>query len=53
MRKASRWYYFLPGGVYALGPTTETFTTERAARAYIRECWDMSRLPRGTQVWRA
>jgi hypothetical protein len=51
--KSSRWYFFFPGNVYAYGPTTQRFTTERAVRKHIRECWGLKRLPRGFAYWRA
>jgi hypothetical protein len=53
MIKFSRWYYFFPGNVYAYGPTTGTFSNERAVREHIKECWELQRLPRGFSVWRA
>lgn len=52
MNPSTRWYYFLPGGVYALGPTTHRFRTERQARAHIRKVWGVRRLPNGTNLWR-
>jgi len=48
-----RWYYHLPGQVYAYGPTTQQFATERDAREHIRRSWGFVRLPRGTEVWKA
>jgi hypothetical protein len=51
---ASRWYFKFRADAYALGPTTQRFTNERAARAYIAKTWGTDgRLPRGTEVWRA
>ena len=52
-RKESRWYYFFPGNVYAYGPTTEAYASEREVRALIRQWWKLRRLPRGFQLWRA
>lgn len=47
-----RWYYRLPGSAYANGPTGP-FASEREARAYLREIYDLVKLPRGTEVWPA
>ena len=51
--KSKRWYYFLPGGVYALGPSIAK--SERAMREIILRSWypGRKRLPRGVQVWKA
>jgi len=49
----SRWYYRFPGNFYAYGPTTLRFRTERAVREHLREVWKLTRLPNGTEVWRA
>jgi hypothetical protein len=49
----TRWYYFFPGNVYAYGPTTEAYASEREVRALIRQWWKLRRLPRGFQLWRA
>lgn len=49
----SRWYYRLPGEFYANGPTVNTYPNERAARKAIREMYNLPRLPRGFEVWRA
>jgi len=51
--RMSRWYYHLPGQVYAYGPTTGYYSNERDARDLIRRSWGFKRLPRGTEVWRA
>ncbi|MBU2009586.1 MAG: hypothetical protein KJ624_07120 [Chloroflexi bacterium] len=51
--KESRWYYFFPGNVYAYGPTTGSYSSERAVREMVRHAWKLKRLPRGFQVWRA
>jgi hypothetical protein len=53
MSKLSRWYYRFPGNPYAYGPTINNFTTENQARESIRRSWNIKRLPRGTEVWRA
>lgn len=53
MQLKSRWYYRFPGSFHALGPTTKTFASERAARAYVRRIWELDRLPRGSEFWRA
>lgn len=52
-QRKTRWYYRLPGTLYAYGPTTGYHATEREARAEIRRVWELKRLPRGTEVWRA
>ena len=52
-QKESRWYYFFPGNVYAYGPTTERFSSERQVREMVRWSWRLKRLPIGFQVWRA
>ena len=49
----TRWYYRFPGNFFAYGPITAQFATEREARAYLRHIWQLDRLPRGTEVWRA
>lgn len=49
----SRWYYHFPGEVYAYGPTTNRYPTERQAREGIKRDWGLKRLPRRTGVWRA
>lgn len=49
----TRWYYRFPGCFHAYGPTTEQFATEQEARAEIRHIWQLDRLPRGTELWRA
>lgn len=53
MQHTSRWFYRFPGSFYALGPTTKTFASEREARAFVRRIWELDRLPRGTEFWRA
>ena len=54
MKAGYRWYWRFPGGgFYALGPTEEYHTTERAARQAIREAYGLSRLPRNTECWHA
>lgn len=53
MTRRTRWYYRFPGSFYALGPTSRSFATEREARAEIRRIWELDRLPRGTEIWRA
>ncbi|MEW6664139.1 MAG: hypothetical protein AB1512_02815 [Thermodesulfobacteriota bacterium] len=52
-RPARRWYYHFPGAVYAFGPTNGWYTSERKAREEIRKVWNLKRLPRGTELWRA
>ena len=49
----TRWYYKLPGSFYANGPTLGHYSTEREARNEIREYLEVSRLPKGTELWRA
>jgi hypothetical protein len=49
----TRWYYRFPGNFHAFGPTTATYRTEHEARAAIRQIWELDRLPRGTELWRA
>ena len=44
-----RWYYRLPGQPYAYGPTMQTYSSKRAARAGITKAW--GKLPRGTELW--
>jgi hypothetical protein len=51
--KGWRWYIFFPGNVYAYGPTTRYFTSERLVREHIREVWELKRLPRGFSCWKA
>jgi len=53
MNKMNRWYYFFPGNVYAYGPTVQTFSNEKKAREHIRKSWELAKLPRGFQLWRA
>lgn len=48
-----RWWYHFPGQVYAYGPTTNRYRTEREVREMLRQCWGYKRLPRGTVVWKA
>jgi hypothetical protein len=50
-RKLSRWYWFFPGGVYALGPCGP-FANERESRADARAWAGVTRLPRGFQTWK-
>lgn len=54
-RRDSRWNFFLPGNVYAYGPTTLRYASEREVREMILRSWYPSRkrLPRGVQIWRA
>ena len=49
----SRWFYRFPSNFYAYGPTTRRFATEREARAHVRHVWELHRMPRGTEFWRA
>ena len=53
MRRKWRWYYFFPGNVYAYGPTTDYYGSEREVRAMIKRAWELARLPRGFQCWKA
>jgi hypothetical protein len=53
MNKMSRWYFRFPEDFYALGPTTKRLSTEKKAREYIKKCWEIERLPRGFELWRA
>ena len=46
-----RWMVLFPGNVYANGPTTGYYTSEREARGEIRRVWNLDRLPRGAAVW--
>lgn len=50
---ASRWYYLFPGNFHAFGPTQQTFPSERLLRAHLRRIWNLDRLPRRTECWRA
>jgi len=52
-RAGKRWYYHFPGEVYAYGPTTYRYATEREARKAIRRAWNLKKLPRGTELWEA
>ena len=49
----SRWYYHLPNNVYAYGPTTGRYKSEKDVREMVRKSWGFDKLPRGTAVWRA
>jgi len=49
--KSKTWWVFLPGEVYANSWHFEDAVTEREARAWVRECLELKRLPRGTQAW--
>uniref|UniRef100_A0A6M3M7H9 Uncharacterized protein n=1 Tax=viral metagenome TaxID=1070528 RepID=A0A6M3M7H9_9ZZZZ len=51
--KAWRWFYHLPGQVYAYGPTTEYLSSESEVRERVRRSWGFKRLPRGTEVWKS
>jgi hypothetical protein len=51
--KKTRWYYRLPGNFYGLGPTSDTYRTERDLRAMVRQAWGFKRLPQGFECWRA
>lgn len=51
MARVTRWYFFVPGNVYAYGPIGAA--SERAARRWIRDWLSVERLPNGLQVWRA
>lgn len=53
MNKKSRWYFKFPSYFHAIGPTTKRFATEQEARKNIRKVWGLTRLPKGTEVWRA
>lgn len=46
-----RWYFWVPGNVYAYGPITAPSLAQ--AKQCIREWLGVARLPRGTQVWKA
>ena len=48
-----RWFYRFPGDVYALGPTTKSYATEKEVRVVIRRYWELEKLPRGTEIWKA
>lgn len=48
----TRWNYRWPGSVYANGPTMIKYGSERAVRAYLRELFQLTRLPQGFEVWR-
>jgi hypothetical protein len=47
-----RWYYRVPGMVYAHGPTVHYYRTESEVRKMLREYMKVSRLPNGTEVWK-
>lgn len=51
MKRSYRWHYRWPGCFHSRGPTTETFSTERQARAHLRELYSLKRLPIGTEVY--
>jgi hypothetical protein len=53
MFKSTRWYYKFPGNAYAYGPTTQTFANQKKAREHIRKSWELERLPKGFELWRA
>lgn len=50
--KSTMWYYKFPSAVYANGPVRFSEPkNEREVRAYLRELFDVPRLPRDFDVW--
>jgi len=47
-----RWYVWVPGWTYALGPGWRGFT-EDEVRAAVRKMLGRTRLPKGTDIWPA
>ena len=51
MPKMPRWYWWIPGNVYALGPTEAQNKAE--ALQDLRDWLGVTRLPNGAGVWKA
>ena len=51
MSKMPRWYWWLPGGVYALGPVEARNRVD--ALQGLRDWLGVTRLPNGAGVWKA
>ncbi len=51
----SRWWWQLPNGYTAFGPTELRFATEREARHFLRRLFKSKGgiLPKGMKLWRA
>ena len=49
--RKTKWWFLMPGWFYA-GNTPVAFRTEREARAWVRDYYNMPRLPRHCDFWR-
>lgn len=50
--RSRMWYYAFPAHGIACGPVSFAEPkSERQMRQYLRNFWEMPRLPRGTELW--